>query len=199
MSTSDRTYHHGDVPERILDAARALLERMPVADVSVRELARTAGVSHAAPYRHFGDRAGFTAALAARCFQEFIDAQRVAFDVAPPGQRLLRVGLAYVDYATDHPFAFALIFDPAMGPDSGPDMTHGHQSLIDTHATLLSASIDDAIDDGQLSGDAAHADLGGAMWSAAHGLAALVTSGRIDRATAPSILSALLHSSPRQD
>lgn len=190
MSTSERNYHRGDVPEATLRAARKLLEAMPAGAISVRELARTAGVSSAAPYRHFGDRAGFLVALAADCFGEFIDKQQIAYDAARPGDRLLQVGLAYVDYATEHPHAFALIFDPAISP--GADPPESHRPFIDTHTTLLLAALEDAIETGRLSSDVPPGDLGAAMWSAAHGLASLITSGRIQRTSAPAVLSALL-------
>ncbi|MFV0258991.1 MAG: TetR/AcrR family transcriptional regulator [Acidimicrobiales bacterium] len=190
MSTSVRKYHLGDVPDRVLAAARTLLDDQPAADISVRELARTAGVSHAAPYRHFGDRDGLLAALAARCFAEFIDEQRRAYDAAPPGNRLLDVGLAYVDYATAHPNAFALVFDPTVSPADAPP--ESHQPLIAAHTELLVAAIDDAVSARRLSAAVAPDDLGAAVWSAAHGLAGLIISGRIDRSRAPAVLAALL-------
>lgn len=190
MSTSDPKYHPGNVPERVLLAARVLLERMPASKISMRELAREAGVSHAAPYRHFDDRAGFLCALAAHCFGEFIDEQRRAFEAAPSGARLLPVGLAYVEYATDHPYPFALIFDPSVSPGGSPPASH--RPLIDAHAELLLTAIEDAIASGQLSDEAEPGDLGAAMWSVVHGLASLVPSGRIDRGHVTAILSALL-------
>lgn len=178
------------MPEATLRAARKLLEEMPAGAISVRELARTAGVSSAAPYRHFGDRAGFLVALAAECFGEFIDGQQIAYEAAEPGERLLQVGLAYVDYATEHPHSFALIFDPSISP--GADPPESHLPLIDTHTRLLLTALYDAIETGRLSADIPPADLGSAMWSAAHGLAGLITSGRLQRADAPAILKALL-------
>src|SRR6266480_4862833 len=102
MSTSG-SYHHGHVPQATLDAALAMLKRMPAGQISVRELAREAGVSHAAPYKHFGDRRGFLVALAATCMAEFLHAQQQAMTVAPTGERLLRVGEAYVRYGVEHP------------------------------------------------------------------------------------------------
>lgn len=190
MSTSDGKYHPGDVPERVLNAARILLDDAPASEISVRELARTAGVSHAAPYRHFGDRPGFLVALAAHCFAEFIDQQRAAYDAAAPGDRLLDVGLAYVDYATECPHAFALIFDPAISPGSDPPVSH--RPLIEAHTELLGAALADAVASGRLRSDVPADELGAAMWSAAHGLASLITCGRIDRTRAPAVLDALM-------
>lgn len=132
---------------------------------------------------------------AARCFGEFIHEQRMAFEAADAGDRLLHVGLAYVGYATDHRYAFALIFEPSVSLDA--DSSDSHQPLIDEHAELLVAALDDAISSGQLSHAVPPADLGSAMWSAPHGLASLITSGRTHRDQAPSVLSALL-ASPRR-
>lgn len=190
MSTSNRKYHAGDVPERVLLAARALLDAGPAGKISVRELARSAGISHAAPYRHFGNRSGFLVALAARCFDEFVAAQRTAYDNAEPGDRLLQVGLAYVDYATAHPHAFALIFDPGVSPGDQPP--ESHRPLIEAHGALLTDALDEAVASGRLSSSVAPDQLGAAMWSAAHGLAGLIMCGRVDRRDAPATLAALL-------
>ena len=190
MSTSGRKYHPGDVPARVIAAARSLLETHAATEISVRELARTADVSHAAPYRHFGDRAGFLTALAGHCFGEFIEQQQQAFDAAKSGERLYDVGLAYVTYATKHPYAFALIFDPSISP--GADPPASHQPLIEAHTALLAAALDDAITTGRLPDDKPPLEIGYAMWSAAHGLANLVTAGRLSATDIPATLAALL-------
>lgn len=190
MSTSTRKYHPGDVPERVIAAARSLLATQTATEISMRELARTADVSHAAPYRHFGDRAGFLIALAAHCFGEFIEEQQKAFDTAEPGERLYEVGLAYVNYATNHRYAFALIFDPAISPGSDPPPSH--LPLIDAHTHLLAAALEDAITTGRLPADKPPLEIGYAMWSAAHGLANLVTAGRLIASDVPATLAALL-------
>jgi AcrR family transcriptional regulator len=167
-----------------------MLERMPAGQLSVRELAREAGISHAAPYKHFGDRHGFLVALAAGCMAEFLDAQRQAVTGAAPGERLLRLGEAYVRYGAAHPHAFALIFDTEVSPPTDPPAALA--PLIASHAALLHDAITDALHAGQLPTDVDPAVLGAALWSQAHGLAHLVITGRIPPARITTALAAFL-------
>ena len=67
-----RAYHHGDLRKALLDAASALLAEVGVAAISLREVARRAGVSHNAPYRHFADRDALLAALALQGFEVLV-------------------------------------------------------------------------------------------------------------------------------
>src|SRR4029077_9790858 len=109
MSTSKRgkrSYHHGDLPATLLQAAGKMLEKEGVEALTVRALTRRAGVSHAAPYRHFPDRESLLAALAAEGFAMLGKAQR---DAAAAGG-LRGMGEAYVRFALDHPQRFRLMF-----------------------------------------------------------------------------------------
>ena len=185
MSTS--RYHHGAVRAATLAAARGLLERMPADKISVRELARASGVSHAAPYRHFGDRDDFLLALTAVCPEEFVARQQAAFDVAPPGRRLLAVGTAYVDFAVAHPHVFQLVYS-RRAPGDDPHL----DEAVTQHVGLLRAAVADAVEAGALTADAERADVESAVWSLAHGLAHLAASGFLTCEQAPAILAALL-------
>jgi AcrR family transcriptional regulator len=185
------------VPQTVIAAARRMLERMPAGQVSVRELAREAGISHAAPYRHFGDRHGFLVALATECMSEFLAAQHKAMSAAPPGEKLLRVGEAYVRYGAKHPHAFALIFDTEVSPPDKPPAALA--PLINEHSDLLRDAIADALQTGRLRADTDPATLGGALWSQAHGLTELVITARIPPNRIPPTLAAFLQptSTPR--
>src|SRR5262247_2786085 len=96
------TYHHGDLRAAILEAAARMVEREGLAGLSVREAARRAGVSHNAPYRHFIDRDALLEALAAKGFDELMDAlkERSGRDLAH----------AYVRFALEHEQLFRLMF-----------------------------------------------------------------------------------------
>lgn len=188
MSTS--SYHHGAVRSATLAAARALLDRMPASEISVRELARAAGVSHAAPYRHFGDRDGFLLALTALCHEEFVEAQIEALQTAPVGDRLLAVGQAYVDFAVDHRYAFQLVYSPRGRLDADDDPTLAR--AIERHVDLLEQAVADATADGQLPADFIDGDVAPALWSLVHGLAHLVSSGFVPRDRVRAVLSSLL-------
>jgi len=189
MSTA-QSYHHGNVPQATIEAAQALLQEMPAEQISMRELARAAGVSHGAPYKHFGDRHGFLVALAARCMADFLDAQQRALDGAPRGDRLLRVGEAYVHHGTAHPHAFALIFDTAISPPGHPPDLLG--PLIDHHSQLLREAITDALDAGRLPSQIPVQTLASALWSQAHGLTELVITGRIPPTAIEPVLATFL-------
>jgi AcrR family transcriptional regulator len=167
-----------------------MLERMPAAQISVRELAREAGISHGAPYKHFGDRHGFLVALAATCMAEFLEAQQQATAATMPGERLIRVGEAYVSYGAAHPHAFALIFDTEVSPPADPPPALA--PLIASHAALLHDAIRDALHAGLLPADVDPATLGAALWSQAHGLTQLVIAGRIPPGQITTVLAAFL-------
>lgn len=188
MSTSS-SYHHGDLATAVLTAARRLLQTTPAEQLSVRELAREAGVSHAAPYRHFGSRDGFLAALAAHCFEEFLGVQQAAFDAAGPGDRLLAVGEAYVRFGIAHPHAFALVYNADDGPRSSSAEL---ASLAGRHEALLHQAVADAFAHHRLPAGADPGDVGAALWSLVHGLTALTGHRYLDGDRVNAILSALL-------
>jgi len=115
MSTSrprhrKRSYHHADLRPALLAAARRMLERGGPEAVSLREVARRAGVSHNAPYRHFADRGALLAALAAQGFDELAAAMAKAATAAEGSKRLGALGTAYVRFALDRPDLFRLMF-----------------------------------------------------------------------------------------
>lgn len=101
MSTSG-SYHHGDLRAALLRTAGKMLEKEGLASLSLRELARRAGVSHNAPYRHFPDRKSLLAALAGEGFERLGDA------LASRPRR--EMGEAYVEFALAHPQRFRLMF-----------------------------------------------------------------------------------------
>src|SRR5262245_65940652 len=101
MSTSS-SYHHGDLRQAVLQEAGEVLEKEGLDALSLRELARRAGVSHAAPYRHFPDRDALLAALAAEGFELLYR----GLDKRPEGD----LGAGHVEFALAHPQRFRLIF-----------------------------------------------------------------------------------------
>ncbi|HEX8804061.1 MAG TPA: TetR/AcrR family transcriptional regulator, partial [Acidimicrobiales bacterium] len=109
-TTERRPYHHGNLRRELLDAAAAAIEEGGPAALSLRNLAQRAGVSHAAPAHHFGDRAGLLTALAAEGYQRLAD----ALEAAGAGGDFLEAGLAYVRFATTHPAHFLVMFEPSL-------------------------------------------------------------------------------------
>lgn len=189
MSTSQRRYHHGDLREALLQAAERMIDTDLARAFSLRELAREAGVSHAAPYKHFTDRREIVLALAERWMDDFVGAQRASSDPADAGANLLALGSAYVRYAHAYPSRFAVIFDPSINRPGAPP-TAGFAQAVQEHTELLHRAVERAAEAGVV------ADAGpgtaAALWSLVHGLATLVTLGYLSFTDTEPILSALV-------
>ncbi|GAB1514550.1 TetR/AcrR family transcriptional regulator [Actinophytocola sp. KF-1] len=99
-------YHHGDLRRAILTAAVDAITAGGSANLSLRDLARRAGVSHAAPVHHFGDKAGVLTALAEEGFD------LLAERLAAAGDDFVEMGVAYVRFAVTHPAHFEVMFRP---------------------------------------------------------------------------------------
>ncbi len=187
VSRSVGRYHHGNLREDLLRAARDLIERTPVAELSLREVARIAGVSHNAPYHHFADRTELLRALNTVAMAELLAAQESAAAAAlDPRERLIAVGMAYAGYAVAHPNAFALVYDPDYCIPGSPSTDSG--PLIAANEALLARLVSEAeptLD------DAGTAALAAALWSTVHGLASLVSSGHLPRDVVEPALRAL--------
>lgn len=190
MSTSTGRHHHGDLKQTLLWAA----ERMIDADVSrafsLRELAREAEVSHAAPYKHFPNRGELVLALGERWMAAFVAQQHAAVDEGDARDNLLAIGAAYVRYGYTHPSRFLTIFDPAINRPGAPP-TPAFAESVHQHRTLL----EDAVRRATAAGLLAHIDLAltaAALWSQVHGLATLVMLGYLPVADTKLVLAALL-------
>jgi len=111
LKTKESDYHHGDLRGALLNAARDALEQNGASAVSLRELARRVGVSHAAPYRHFANRETLLMALATDGFNEL--ARRLR---AQEGKddTLMDMGQAYVSFAIGNPSLYKLMFSPEL-------------------------------------------------------------------------------------
>jgi AcrR family transcriptional regulator len=112
-------YHHGDLRRALLDAARAALREAGLEGCSLREVARRAGVSHAAPYHHFASREAFLGALAAEGYAALDEAMAAAQAAAPqdPAAQLAAVGMGYFLLARRQPDLFRLMTRPEhLGP-----------------------------------------------------------------------------------
>ncbi|WP_405427336.1 TetR/AcrR family transcriptional regulator [Micromonospora sp. NBC_00617] len=106
--TETRGYHHGDLRRALLAAALDAIEEVGPTALSLRDLARRAGVSHAAPAHHFSDKAGLLTALAAQGFD------LLAQMLSAAGDDLLTAGVAYVDFAVGHRAHFEVMFRPEL-------------------------------------------------------------------------------------
>jgi AcrR family transcriptional regulator len=170
-----KRYHHGDLRRTLLDAALAIVSQEGLGALSLRELAREAGVSHAAPYRHFPSRQALLAALATEGFLGLgAEMDRTAGETDPV-LRIRALGVAYVGYAVRHPGHFRVMFGAREHRyDGSPLAAAGRstlQALIDAIAAAQRAGQLRAGDPRQLALPA---------WSMVHGLSMLLVDEQLD-------------------
>lgn len=190
MSTSVGRYHHGDLKETLLQAAERMIDADASRSFSLRELAREADVSHAAPYKHFAERRELVLALAERWMATFVAEQQNASGRHEARDNLLAIGTAYVRYGHAHPSRFLTIFDPTLNRPDAP-ATPAFAESIHQHTTLLHDAVRRATDAGVLP-PADAAITAAALWSQVHGLATLVMLGHLPFADTKPVLAALL-------
>lgn len=178
MSTSRRAkhhYHHGDLRKALLASAEDILEKEGVEALKLREVARRAGVSHNAPYRHFPDREALLAALAAEGFAMLGRAQREA--AAEGGLR--GMGEAYVRFALDQPQRFRLMFGGVVQISRHPELRGIATKTFEGLSGALAARVPGA------QGGQGVRDASIAAWAMVHGLAQMLLEDRV----APAALS----------
>src|SRR5882757_7557151 len=110
MPASKTTYHHGDLRAACLDAAMELLEEGGETALSLRAVARRAGVSPAAPYRHYADREALVSAVAAIGYRELAERLAAVHPSPSTPEQLAAVAVAYVRFALERPALFRIMF-----------------------------------------------------------------------------------------
>jgi AcrR family transcriptional regulator len=164
-AAKSRAYHHGDLRNGLLDAARAILEEESLAALTLRAVARRAGVSHAAPYRHFPNHEALLVELSIEGFEELREALiEAAKAQGSESDRIATIGAAYMRFVAQRPALARLMFGSQLpNRDQFPALGLKADSI------------------GQEIGNALHdSALGLAVWSAVHGLAMLVLENVID-------------------
>lgn len=160
-----RAYHHGDLRNSLREAARAILEEEGLAALSLRAVARRAGVSHAAPYRHYSNHEALLVELAVEGFDEL--RAEIAGAASGPGledERISEIGAAYMRFVARRPALARLMFGPQLpNRDLFPDLG----AAADSVGTEIGAALNDTA-------------LGLAVWAAVHGLAMLILENVID-------------------
>src|ERR1700682_2088755 len=110
MATSKATYHHGDLRAALVRAAMELLEESGETALSLRAVARCAGGSPAAPYRHYADREALVSAVATVGYRELAERLAAAHPSPSTPEELARVAIAYVQFALERPALFRIMF-----------------------------------------------------------------------------------------
>jgi AcrR family transcriptional regulator len=162
---SGRGYHHGDLRNGLLEAARTILEEESLAALTLRAVARKAGVSHAAPYRHFPNHEALLVELSVEGFDELRTAiAEAAKAQGVESEKIANIGAAYMRFVAQRPALARLMF--------------GGQLPNRDQFPALGAKADSI---GEEIGNALHdSALGLAVWASVHGLAMLVLENVID-------------------
>jgi AcrR family transcriptional regulator len=181
----------------LLAAAHAELAEHGRSAISLRAVARRAGVSHAAPKYHFADRAGLLTAVATDGFDALFEALRQVLPTggAPTMAVLADLGRAYIDFGLAHPALFDLMFRPSELHVDDPELIRAERAAIG----LLSATVDRLTPPSRAPGAAADAPSALALssWALVHGLVVLTRDGAlggIAGLTDPSAAASLAHS-----
>ena len=158
-----------DLRHRILDTARALLDEHGTAGLSLREVARRAGVTHQAPYHHFADRESILAELVMQGFEELARRLAAAHDGGGSPHATMRAsGLAYVGFALDQPGVFRIMFRPDVcDPARYPHVLEAGERAYGELLRLVQI----------VHGAAGHEGLAAMHWAQVHGLAVLLLDG----------------------
>lgn len=171
-----RSYHHGDLRNALIAAGQQLLAEEGVAGLDLRKVARRAGVSHAAPYRHFADKQALLAAVAEEGFRSLTTNVVAARDSAEsPRAQLLAMARAYVHFALAAPAYMHAMFSS----DSGDRTPYPTLYTTSKEAFFALSSV---IERGQASGELVPGDptqLTLVTWSLMHGFAMLLVEGQI--------------------
>ncbi|WP_007027351.1 TetR/AcrR family transcriptional regulator [Saccharomonospora iraqiensis] len=168
---SDRhTYHHGDLRRAVLDAAVEVITADGPAAVSLRDLARRAGVSHAAPAHHFGDKAGLLTAIAVEGNEML--AASLSEALADGTRALLEFGVRYVEFAESHPAHFEVMYRPDLHHRDDPALMRARRNTAELLRTGVAALPRTAAGDTGLGAVAS--------WSLAHGFATLWRTGNLE-------------------
>jgi AcrR family transcriptional regulator len=164
------TYHHGALRETLIQAALEVIEEEGPAALSLRELARRVGVSHAASAHHFGDKAGLLTAIAVEGQELLAAAMAEAF--ARTGE-FLEMGVAYVRVAVEHRAHFEVVYRPDLYHADDPELLDAQRRTGEIfRAGLATLSPEQAGPDTAIAGIAA--------WSLVHGFSLLWLNGLVE-------------------
>jgi AcrR family transcriptional regulator len=177
-ASEDAPYHHGALHDALLEAAERVLERDGLSGLTLRAVAREAGVSHAAPTHHFGDLTGLVSELAAIGFRQFNTAMKLA-DAAgnSPIEKALARAKAYVGYAQAHPGMYGVMFRTERLDMTRPSLHEAASAAFAGLAGSVGASRHEKISEQALSLEQAAAIA--RAWSLVHGFTMLLLDGRL--------------------
>jgi AcrR family transcriptional regulator len=173
-ASNDRPYHHGDLRSALLEHAVKILRKEGLEALTLRAVARAAGVSQAAPYRHFADRRALMGAIAAEGFGKLHAAMAEAMEKGGGREGFKGIALAYVRFAEANPALYRVMFGPEVANTSDlPELaTASRASLGFVQSGLEQLQAAGLVK----AGDAAVMAI--ASWAALHGSVSLILDGQ---------------------
>ncbi|GBR05439.1 TetR family transcriptional regulator [Gluconacetobacter liquefaciens] len=189
--TTARSYHHGDLRRVLIETALTMLAADQNWNFTLREVARQAGVSHGAPYKHFRDKDALLRHLAKIGFERLAAIMTDA--IAPPDRpartKFLHTAEAYIAFAQDQPGLYRLMFSSDADKSVDPDLNETALKAFDILLRLL--------EEGQRAGSFRTAPItaqAAASWAQVHGLALLLLNGQLtEEKVGPAPVPAALH------
>jgi AcrR family transcriptional regulator len=166
------TYHHGDLRAALVRAAIDLLEESGETELSLRAVARRAGVSPAAPYRHYADREALVSAVAAVGYRELAERLAAAHPSPSTPEQLASVAIAYVQFALERPALFRIMFGEPCDRDND-ERVAATAAVSQYVRAIVERTFPRADTDA----------LATAVWALVHGLACLHLDGKLDAST----------------
>lgn len=188
-----RSYHHGDLRRALLEAALTVITEQGTHKLTLREIARRAGVSHAAPYRHFANKTDLLGAVAAQAFRalkHFLEDKVSAFD--DPLMQFETLCIGYVQFAAQFPDQFQLMFEAELPRKS--DHMELKEASVASYDMLVHV-VSNCQSKGYLR-DGEPEELALTAWSMSHGLAVLFVDKQLVIQT-PDELDAVVRHSAR--
>ena len=173
MNEPNKKYHHGDVPRALMDAALVSIRENGVERLSLRALARDVGISQTAPYRHFKDKTHLLVKLASEGFYTLAAQKRSTRTTPYSQENLIDVGIAYVQFAKNHPEQYKLMFGSSI------EHRRDYPELMDASHTAFQC-IFEHVEEGINAGFLVDRDpeiLAKSCWTTVHGIASLLIDG----------------------
>jgi AcrR family transcriptional regulator len=170
--SSKATYHHGNLRSALVRAAMELLEESGETALSLRAVARRAGVSPAAPYRHYADRDALVSAIAAVGYRELAERLAAAHPSPSNPEQLASAAIAYVQFALERPALFRIMFGESCDRDN--DERVAATAAVSAYVRSIAQRTFPQADAEALST---------AIWALVHGLAFLSIDGKLESPT----------------
>ena len=174
-----RKYHHGDLYNALIESGSDVIKSKGLKGLSLREVAKTLGVSHTAPYRHFKDKNALMLAIAQKEYDRLgLKMQHIATQEHRPAlDRIVDCGCAYVEHTLENPEFASLMFSGQYKSGKAHQFSHEDNSCFQIFVDLFNA----AQSEGQLRQEPSQLQAL-CLWTSMHGLMMLFVSGQIQSA-----------------